>query len=78
MNFEQAMKYRNSGFTACPYCESTNIEADMFDHDIQGMDVVCVDCGKEWQDNYNIVSVAYYDDNGYHSHGIDLESRLRA
>ena len=79
MNFDQAIKYRDKNFACCPYCESTEIEAGSFSFEIMGTGVMCHDCGKEWQDNYSIVSVGFRDKNDeYQEHGIDLESRLRA
>ena len=79
MDEQQAHKYKGSGFNACPYCESKNIEAGSFSYEIMGTGVMCLDCDEEWQDNYAIVSVGFRDENDkYQEHGLDLESRLRA
>ena len=79
MNYEQAWKYRDNNFAKCPYCDSKSINAGAFSFDIMGTPVECLECEKHWQDNYDIVSVAYYDDKGeYQDHGITLEDRLRA
>lgn len=64
MNREQAAEYLANGGTACPYCKSFNIEADRFDHDIEGQVVRCNDCDKQWQDNYTLTGVGWYDDSG--------------
>jgi len=53
---KQIEYYLAIGGVRCPYCESKNISAGIFDEgNVQ--EVECEDCGKRWKDIYSLVGV---------------------
>ena len=43
----------------CPYCKSSHIQGNDMDYTSGGIfqDVECLECGKEWTDEYKLVDV---------------------
>lgn len=58
---DKAFYMRNQG-TKCPYCGSENIDSLQTEHDdftesILYESVKCLDCSKEWTDEYKLIDV---------------------
>lgn len=57
---KQMEQYIAIGGTRCPYCESKNISAGIFDEgNVQ--EVECEDCGERWKDVYTLVRVEAFE-----------------
>jgi transposase-like protein len=54
---EQKQTYIGGGGVYCPYCHSHNITALIFDGEGMCQPVRCEDCGKEWNDIYQLVDI---------------------
>lgn len=45
----------------CPYCQSSDIEADGFETDSYSQEVSCRACGRRWLDCYQLTGLIEYD-----------------
>jgi transposase-like protein len=59
MTKKQKKDYLKSVGTKCPYCKSENISTDPIDSDgsIGWANVRCLDCKKDWVDQWKLVNV---------------------
>ena len=62
---EQAAAYMKNGGTHCLYCGSPKIEGQGLDPNdgYPFEEVICLDCGKQWVDYYEIVAVDVTNDD---------------
>jgi transposase-like protein len=53
-------EYLDHGGTKCPHCGSLNLTGDhvQVDAGTAWQDIICDDCGKEWQDTYTLTGFA--------------------
>ena len=53
-------QYIDNGGTKCPYCNSHDIEGREVNIDAGSawQDVICHQCGQEWQDTYTLTGYA--------------------
>lgn len=53
-------EYIDQGGTKCPYCNSYDIEGQEINIDAGSVwqDVICHQCGQEWQDTYTLTGFA--------------------
>lgn len=60
MKKEQESKYIDNGGVKCPFCESDNITAHenpQFSGFGIFQDIYCMDCEKEWTDEYKLIGI---------------------
>ena len=48
-------RYQESGFSACPFCGSEEIEA--LGRDADGEDIHCISCDNQWFDILDVVGI---------------------
>jgi len=54
---EREQRYLECLGLRCPYCNSTNINAESWNGDTATQDVSCDDCGKHWKDCYELTGI---------------------
>lgn len=59
-------QYLRNGGTRCPNCDSTNIEADAFDAEMEGRKITCCSCDHTWTECWQITGFMFLEDkDGY-------------
>jgi formate dehydrogenase maturation protein FdhE len=61
---EQKKDYILKGGIRCPFCNSSDITAGVFEGEAQGQYVSCFNCHREWRDVYKLVDVEEIKEEG--------------
>lgn len=50
-------EYLKSGGGECPFCHSENIQGGLYDPEMSGLVVECLECGNEWMEQFTLTGI---------------------